>query len=359
LAGHDVYLADSLRFPLARATRMSRGFIPLPSARQGLHAYGHAVADTCATYGIDLILPTCEEVFFLAAARDCLGLDIPLRTVAFDRLAEVHDKYRFSRLAMGFGADPAETHFLATRESVRAFDLPGEWIFKPVWSRFGDRVLIKPNNLEALVPTSGDPWIAQRFLPGEELCVYAAAEAGRIVAMQAYRPLYRAGHGIGAGVMVAPISDPAIDRFVAGFVLSTGWTGQISFDFRRDESGEVHVLECNPRATTGAHFFQPQNGLAGALVNGHPAVATEHRSLGVPLAMLIYGLPTSLRNGGIQQWWRDFNAMAHLLETPDDRDTLPWQFMALGEAVFGALRNRQGLKAAATADIEWNGEPLL
>ena len=310
-------------------------------------------------FGIDLILPTCEEVFYLAAARDGLGLPLPVWAPSFDSLAAVHDKYRFSQAAQGFGADPAETHLLATTDAARAFDPSGEWIFKPVWSRFGDRVLVRPDNLDRLQPTPGDPWIAQRYLPGEELCVYAIAHQGQVSCLQAYRPLYRAGNGIGAGVMVEPVSEPSIDGFVRGFVRHTGWTGQISFDFRRDETGTVHVLECNPRATTGAHFFHPQDDLAGSLMAGRAAMATERRPLGVPLAMWLYGLPASLRTDSLDLWWSDLKCMTHLLESADDRATLPWQFLAMGEAVVRAISQGQGLKAAATADIEWNGEPLL
>lgn len=358
-AGHSVFLADSLCFPLARATRLAQTYVRLPEARRNPRAYGYAVADACRAHDIDLIIPTCEEVFYLAAARDCFGVALPLLAPSFEDLALVHDKYRFSKMAQGFGADPAETHLLATQDAVRAFCLPGDWIFKPVWSRFGDRVLIRPDKLDRLRVTPEDPWIAQRYLAGEELCAYAIAQAGRLVALQAYRPLYRAGNGIGAGVMVEPMSDPAIDQFVNGLVAHLNWTGQISFDFRRDEAGGVHVLECNPRATTGAHLFQAGDGLAGALIKGVCATASEKRSLGVPLAMLIFGLPDALRNNCVTQWRRDLAGMGDLLESPDDRGTLPWQCLALGEAIVRAVAGTQSLKAAATADIEWNGEDLL
>ena len=358
-AGHSVFLADSLCFPLARATRFTQTYVRLPEARKNPRAYGEAVAEACRVHDIDLVIPTCEEVFFLAAARDCFGVDLPLLAPPMNDLARVHDKFRFSQIARGFGADPAETHLLATQDAVRTFRQSGDWIFKPVWSRFGDRVLVRPDTLDRLRVTPRDPWIAQRYLAGEELCAYAIAQEGRLVALQAYRPLYRAGNGIGAGIMVEPMSDPAIDQFVHGLVAHLNWTGQISFDFRRDETGRVHVLECNPRATTGAHFYRTGDGLASALLEGVSATASEQRSLGVPLAMLIFGLPAALRNNSITQWRRDLTTMGDLLESESDRGTWPWQWLALGEAIVRAIAGAQSLKAAATADIEWNGEDWL
>ena len=94
-------------------------------------------------------------------------------------------------------------------------------------------------------PTPADPWVAQSYLPGEEISAYAAARAGRLLALQSYRPTYRVGHG--AAVAFEAVDAPAVQRFVSGLVARLNWTGQISFDFRRDETGELHVIECNPR----------------------------------------------------------------------------------------------------------------
>jgi len=162
-AGHVVVLADSLAFPLARATRYAVAYARLPSPRAGLAAYGAAVRAACDQYGLDLVIPTCEEVFFLAAGSDRLGAD--LLAPPFDLLRQVHNKFTFIERAAGLGADAAETRLI---DGVFEDD-PRDWVFKPVWSRFGDRALIRPANVDSLRPTAADPWIAQRYLPGEEL----------------------------------------------------------------------------------------------------------------------------------------------------------------------------------------------
>ena len=271
-AGHRVILADSQRFPMSRPTRFKSAYLRLPPPRGNVVAYARAVAAAVRDHHCDLVVPTCEEIFFLAAARDLHGAGIPLLAPPFATLAKVHDKHSFSEIARGFGADPPATTLLLDRDDL--LPLMGksrDLVFKPVWSRFAERVLIRPpvEALARLVPTSTDPWIAQEYLPGEELCCWALARQGKVVALQAYRPLYRAGAG--ASLAFAPVDDEAIRSFVDGFAQKLGWTGQLSFDFRHDADGRLSAIECNPRATSGLHFFGPDDGLAAALFDGPPA----------------------------------------------------------------------------------------
>ena len=78
----------------------------------------------------------------------------------------------------------------------------------------------------------------------------------------------------------------------------------------------------------------------------------------LPLAMLIYGLPFALRRRAAGKWLRDFRTMADISRWPADRSLVGAQFLALAEVAALALSKRVRLKAAATADIEWNGEGL-
>ncbi|MDQ6436273.1 hypothetical protein RB623_19620 [Mesorhizobium sp. LHD-90] len=358
-AGHKVVLADSNRFPMSRSNRFKAAYLRLPPPRGNVAAYAKAVEAAVRKFGCNLVVPTCEEVFFLAAARDLHGAAIPLFAPPFGLLKQVHNKFAFSRMAQGLGADPPPTALLSRPSDLDAWEAcSGDFVFKPVWSRFAERVLIRPDwtALQRIVPSPDDPWVAQEYLPGEELCAWALAHAGRLLALQAYRPLYRAGRG--AALAFEPVAVSAIENFVSAFTASTQWTGQISFDFRRDADGRLSVIECNPRATSGLHFFGAADGLADALLSGRPAQASGTGQMTLPLAMFFYGLPDALRNGASRRWWRDFRAMADISRWPKDRYLLPAQFLALAEIGAIAATRGIGLKAAATADIEWNGEAL-
>jgi ATP-grasp domain len=358
-AGHRVVLADTFRYPFSRATRMKHRYVRLPSPRASFSDYASAVAALVRREAPDLIVPTCEEVFFLAAIRDVRGIDIPLFAPHFDLLAKVHNKADFAAIAVGFDADPPLTLRLVTspdlaqvRASARSL------VFKPVWSRFGSRVLIRPSEAElaGVHPTLTDPWVAQRYLPGEEISAYAVANAGRLLALQSYRPTYRAGHG--AAVAFEAVDVPAVQRFASGLVSRLNWTGQISFDFRRDEAGELHVIECNPRTTSGVHFFGPGDGLARSFLDGALVRPSLKGAMTLPLAMLAYGLPYALRDHGVVQWWRDFRQMRDISRWPGDRRLLLAQLRALGEIAIKAVGEGKGLIEASVRDIEWDGEPL-
>lgn len=358
-AGHRVILADTFRYPMSRATRMKDAYAQLPSPRQSFSDYCAAVAALVAREAPDLIVPTCEEVFFLAAVRDRRGIDIPLFAPHFDWLAKVHNKADFAGLARGLGADPPPTTRLLSREDLSSLPQPSEQIvLKPAWSRFGSRVLIRPSHaaVAALTPTAADPWVAQIYLPGEEISAYAVAVNGRLAAFQSYKPTYRVGQG--AGVAFAPVDDPVARQFVEGLVVRLNWTGQISFDFRRDAQGELHVIECNPRTTSGVHYFGRADGLERSILEGRDARASSAAPMTLPLAMLAYGPPYALRHGGLTQWRRDFAGMQDISAWPGDRGLLVAQLRALGEIAVRALRNGTGLIEASVRDIEWDGEPL-
>ena len=358
-AGHRVILGDSHRFPMSRPTRFKSAYVRLPPPRGNVVDYARAVEAVVRAERCDLVVPTCEEIFFLAAARDFHGADIPLDAPDFATLASVHDKHSFAGIARGFGADPPQTTLLTSRDDVRPLiGNAANLVFKPVWSRFAERVLIRPAvaTLEKLTPTAADPWIAQRYLPGEELCSWALARKGKVVALQAYRPLYRAGRG--ASLAFAPLDHPTSSTFVEGFSEKLNWTGQLSFDFRHDADGRLSAIECNPRATSGLHFFGPGSGLDRALIEGEAAVPTRDGAMTLPLAMLIYGLPFARREKSLGKWWRDFRTMGDISRWPCDRSLLPAQLLALAEVATIAIAKGMGLKAAATADIEWNGEEL-
>ena len=123
-AGHRVILADTFRYPMSRATRMKDSYVRLPSPRQGFSGYAAAVADLVARESPDLIVPTCEEVFFLAAVRDRRGIDMPLFAPDFDLLAKVHNKADFAAMAAGFGADPPRTWRLNCCEDLSGLSTP-------------------------------------------------------------------------------------------------------------------------------------------------------------------------------------------------------------------------------------------
>jgi hypothetical protein len=361
-AGHEIILADSQRFPLGRATKSKKCYIQLPPPIDGILNYGKSVQQIVNDACCDLVIPTCEEIFFLAACRDLHGFRLPLLAPSFKKLETVHNKYVFAVSTQGHPAQAAQTQLLTSVADVAALKSQAHsLVFKPVWSRFATQLMICPSQrqLETLRPSHITPWIAQTYLTGEELCCWAFVKGGRIITISSYRPLHRVG--LGAAIAFEPVYDPNIAAFVKSYCRSLQWDGQISFDFRRDAQGKLHVLECNPRATSGVHFFGTGSGLANALISAKSCKPNISTAMTLPLALLAFGMPKAFMKNGIQgalDLKRELGLMVDISTWPDDRSLLPMQILGLIEVAFKAFKKRKKLTAAATYDIEWNGGSL-
>jgi hypothetical protein len=215
--------------------------------------------------------------------------------------------------------------------------------------------LIRPTQekLKGISPSRQAPWVAQDFLAGEEISGYGIARDGKLVAASLYRSLWRAGAG--AGICFEPVDDAQAMDFIRGFVSGTGWSGQISFDLMRLPDGSVLPLECNPRATSGLHFFQDPERFVAALMDGGRVERDAMRPQTVKLAMWVYGLPAAVRAGALRRFRRDLKAADELLDWPGDTAPRHAQWRALAEIAALALRHRITLQQASTRDIEWDG----
>jgi len=192
-------------------------------------------------------------------------------------------------------------------------------------------VLIRPEpeRLKGISPSRQMPWVAQDYLAGEEISAYAIARYGKLVGVSVYRSLWRAGAG--AGICFEPVEDKQALDFITGFVSGTGWSGQISFDLMRLSDGSVLPLECNPRATSGLHFFHDPERFVAVLMEGGFVERDVTQPQTVKLAMWAYGLPAAIRAGALGRFRRDLKAADELLNWPGDTAPRHAQWRALAE----------------------------
>ncbi|MCF6443734.1 ATP-grasp domain-containing protein [Nereida sp. MMG025] len=355
-AGYKIVLADSFKHPLGAACRFAT-YVQIPAPADGLTPYANAINAVINDYDIDLIIPTCEEVFYLAMLVAQDALSAPLDAPSLDHLTTAHNKFAFIEQLSSFGIPVPQTQLLQTTQDVQ--DLvpnAAEYVFKPVWSRFASRVLIKPTEAELadVRPTHRAAWVAQKHIEGREISVYAYARSGTVIALSAYHSLFRAG--LGAGVCFEPVMSDRIQAFVARYVQKTAWTGQISFDLIEAADGTIWPIECNPRATSGLHFFTDSAPFADAVCDGGPFVAPDATGLlGVRLALWVYGLPNAIRHGRLGQFKTALQDTQDILDWPTDPAPKKRQFRALCEIAATALKHRISLQTASTRDIEWDG----
>ena len=355
LSGHRVWLTDSLRAPVSAASPFVQGYLRMPPPRADFQAFTASLINACNAKSIDAIIPTSEEVFWLAGAAPFLPPNVNLRTSALPLLSRLHHKGTFATLAASLGLGAPEAIEMTSLSDLAGLREPKRFVLKPCYSRFASRVLIIPTSrdLERVRPTTAQPWLAQTRVKGRELCAYNVATDGRLLFHVAYEPLIR--FGVGASVYFSPVVSSALRAMSERFIATTGFTGQISFDAIETERGLV-ALECNPRGTSGVHLAsqQPDSfsaALLGTLQEPLASVAPEPRMLLFPLLLTHFGTLATARG---RQRVLDAKDALTAAGIP-----LRSQLSALAEMVWRSARSGLSPVKASTVDIEWNGEPML
>ncbi|MFC9707431.1 ATP-grasp domain-containing protein [Paenibacillus sp. NPDC056933] len=392
-AGHRVYIAESAGRHLCRlSSTVERCFI-VPSPRHETENYLFEMEGLVQAWQIDLLIPMCEEVFYIAQGAGRLGDHCRVLVSSLEQLHELHHKYDFIQLAASLGLSVPDTRLINSRqewmELQAVLEMEGEWVWKPVYSRFAARVRMpissttafngagpdqkayadkmKQHRLQYDPPgdeeiSAASPWVAQAYVAGPMLCTYSVAYEGHIVAHTTYESRYRTG-SVGASVYFEHVEHEGVYKWVSQFVQATGFSGQIGFDFIETEDGHLYAIECNPRATSGIHLFHHGDELVQALIA--PDKLVKEGTVVIPklgskamlmLPMLGSGLQQLLQPGSLRAWmtaWRGTRDVVYLRH-----DAKPWfeQFAVVLSAWRLARKHKLSLTEALTHDIEWNGE---
>ncbi|MBL8102629.1 MAG: ATP-grasp domain-containing protein, partial [Anaerolineales bacterium] len=349
-------MAESLRGHLSQPSNAVKAHFVVPAPRQETEAFLAALKKIIEENQVEVLIPTCEEVFHIAKG---LG-ELPCRvfTEPLKNLDVYHNKWKFVINALDNHLRVPETMLVQHEDDL--LHSYAQWrgvVLKPVYSRFASRTLILPSLQQALSTLKFDsPWIAQEFIPGQQFCSYSVCQNGRITAHAVYPTVFTAGQG--ATVAFQSVQHAAIFEWVRTFVERFHVTGQMAFDFIQSPDGKVHALECNPRATSGLHLLTPNPQFVESFLNHDMPCVTPYantsRMLGT--AMLAYGLPASITHGNFRAWLNTFLHSDDVLL--DYHDLLPFLLQLRSILAYMNLGRRKGITAlqASTFDIEWNGE---
>ncbi len=355
-AGHTVFMAESLRGHVSQPSAAVKANFVVPAPRQETDAFLSALKNIIEQNQIELLIPTCEEVFHIAKGLDTLPCRVFTQPLGV--LDNFHNKWKFVMSAVNCDLNVPETILLMGQDDVlNAFTHWRELVLKPVYSRFASRTLIRPTLKEALSTLKkGEPWVAQPFIRGQQFCSYSVCQQGRITAHAVYPTIFTAGQG--ATIAFHSVEHAGIFEWVRKFVKRYNVTGQMAFDFIQTPEGELFALECNPRATSGAHLLTSHPRFVESFFNADMDCITPEpnvsRMLGT--AMLVYGLPASIANGNFRAWAQTFFHSDDVIL--DFNDPLPFLLQWWSILAYVSLGRREKISAlaASTFDIEWNGE---
>jgi hypothetical protein len=355
-AGCVVSLADSVRPFAASLSRPRFEILRLPPPRREFGAFRARLRILAGDF--ELIVPTCEEVFWLAAAAELDGWTKRLFAPPIASLRALHSKASFPALAQEAGVEAPATWAIASAADAGRVPLaPADLVLKPEFSRFGSKTIVGPGpGVAAALPVSPDRrWVAQERLAGEELCVWSAVRGGRLVGCIVYRPLLRRGRSA-AFAFEAVDCPPLVEmaRRIAGHV---GGDGQLSYDVIVGPDGRMAPIECNPRPVSGLHLLDGSPALARALLGQSDLIAPPAGTIRyLSPAMALIGAPSAIAGGTVGRFRAVWRKGRDSVGRPGDR--LPLAGVLLDAARFalaGAARLR-GPASETTHDIEWNGE---
>ena len=353
-AGHTVFMAESLRGHLSEpSAALAKNFL-VPPPRQQTRAFLDALEKIVHENKIDLVIPTCEEVFYVTMGRD----RFPAFVEPLEKLRTLHNKWDFIQTADALTLPVPETMLIETRASLQsAFDRWPRLVLKPVYSRFAARTLILPTVHQAESTLTFDaPWVAQEHIAGTQVCTYSVCQRGRVTAHTAYRSDFTAGQG--ATILFRHVDRAATFDWVTKFVAAAAFTGQIAFDFIETADGRVVALECNPRATSGIHLLAREPRFVDSFFDTSASCVTPSSSSSSMLlsGMLVYGLPDSLKKRQFGKWLSAFLSSRDTIF--DSRDPSPFFLQMRSIFYYLRLASQKSISPleASTFDIEWNGE---
>lgn len=353
-AGYEAHLSDSVTGWAARLSHAVAATHLLPSPRADFPKFASALQDLMDRLHPVAIIPTCEEVFYLAAA----GLGDRVLAPPLPMLRTLHSKVAFASHARALGLATPDTWRIETPAAFDALPIaPQDLVLKPEFSRFATQTLIRPTRaqLAKANPTPARAWAAQRFVEGEELCLWSFARAGQLVASVVYRPIWR--HGRAAAYAFEAVDCPAAIEIARSIAAADTLTGHLSFDLIVTPDGVIVSIECNPRAVSGLHLFDARPELACAMLGegeAHPAEGLRY--LGP--AMWLLGLPAAVRSGRVGVLARDIGGGRDAVGRPGDRRPVLGALLDATRFTAQALASWHSAAGATTADIEWNGEPI-
>jgi len=358
--GSTVYVADSVPCRISSYGRAVTETFRVPPPRFAAVEFAKELARIIQRKRIDLVLPTCEEVFYVSRFRHYLPSECAVFAPRFDQLRQLHSKLRFLELAANCGAAvPVSARVRNIREAVIWSD-GRPVVLKPEFSRFGVHVRLYPDgippNSAELAPV-GD-WVVQEFCAGKEICSYSVAVGGVVTAHVEYQPRYRIASS--SSFYFDPCSALGVRDFIDQFVRKMDFTGQISFDWIIGRDDRNSILECNPRAISGLHLFDALDPLPAAITGQTARCITPRRDKPRMFSaiMLSVGLLAAMRTRRLGEWLRDWRRAGDVLLDNGEIAPMLGGLMDLGSHSWRALSQRCSVREASTRDIEWDGQDL-
>jgi predicted ATP-grasp superfamily ATP-dependent carboligase len=338
LSGHLIEVCDPSPYCLVRFSRFVDRFHRCPGLRDDPAGFLSFVEKLLAARHFDVLLPTHEQGFLFARARQRLEGRVGLALPSFASYRTVHSKAGFSRLLDQLGLpQPATAIVKSERELRDAIRFPclvktavgtasrGIWFVRDDNDLEGvlqdlktqglniQGLNIQGLNIQGLGANGAfvDEVLVQDLIAGTTEKAQAVFCRGQLIGFHAYRQI-AAGAGGGEAIKQS-VSRPQVRAHLAAIGQELAWHGALSVDYLLpDEGATPRLIDCNPRLVEPMSAYLAGVDLVGLLLRVSlgetPTAAAESRE-GVRTHLAVQALLGCASRGGtrrdvIHECWR-------------------------------------------------------
>ncbi|MBP0463364.1 ATP-grasp domain-containing protein [Roseomonas sp. PWR1] len=350
-AGWRVVVAEPFRKHLAGASNAVARSIVVTAPAEDREAYLRDLLRVVEEEAVDLVLPVSEEVVHVAALHGRLPARTRLFAMPAEAVLAAHDKGAFAAQSGAWGLPVPSTHPLGD-ETAALLAARQDVVVKPLHacSGRGVRVIRRGDPLPPADPAA--PAIVQARIAGPERSTCSLVHAGVVSGTVVYQGLMQSGS---VSIAFERVEDRLIEAFVRDYAAATGWTGFLSFDFMLDAEGKPWAIECNPRTTSGLHFFAPEDLARAVLDPAHPLRFRPEGRLQQFYSCLTETQLSLFRGGGFGRKLRTLATTRDV--TWSARDPMPFLTMTATSwpIIREAMARRATFGEVATLDVGWRG----
>ena len=119
-SGAEIFVAESLPLALSGFSRCVTRSYRVPEPRSDPLRFAYAIIDIVRKEAIDLLVPTCEEIYHVAQHRDLIQDHCSVFAPSLAVLHELHNKYLFIEKAKYLGLAVPKTEQVTTKSRTDA-----------------------------------------------------------------------------------------------------------------------------------------------------------------------------------------------------------------------------------------------
>jgi len=252
--GLRVHIGDSQRLTMAACSRYCSGRMTYTDPDVDVRRFMDDISRYIEREGVDIVLPTMDETYVLAAHADRLPGRVRSLLPSHAQIAMTNDKSIITGVARELGIDVPETWEVSAllHDLQAAQALPYPVIIKPKIGKGGwatariDDVATLQDVLRSTVNPDG--YMVQRFIDGDVVAACAIYRNGRCMARDSYLPRSTFPPKVGPPTTRTSVHfGETLDSLIR-LLDHLAWNGVCEVDYVIEKStGKSYLLDVNPR----------------------------------------------------------------------------------------------------------------